>query len=163
VESALRLDQPLRLDRLGLMLRVIRAEFADYKLTKVSATHIQFQVRYLALMRNGAQENCWAMTSVILELLEAEGQGTYLHGRLCFPEWAPEVRKRVRDEFASVSCTSRSVQLIVSVPTGSVVAVPRHSLRADSLPKSQTIEMDGLASRIGDFTCVSLDTHSRCD
>jgi hypothetical protein len=41
------------------------------------------------------------MTSVILELLEAEGQGTYLHGKLCFPEWAPEVRERVRKQFAS--------------------------------------------------------------
>ena len=29
VESALRLDQPLRLDRLGMMLGVIRVEFAD--------------------------------------------------------------------------------------------------------------------------------------
>ena len=99
------------------------------------------------------------MTSVILELLEAEGQGTYLHGTLCFPEWAPEVRKRVRGKFASASCTLSAVQLIVSALKGSVVAVPRHSLRADSLPKSQTIEMDGLASRIEDFTCVSLVTH----
>ena len=36
MESALKLDQPLRLDRLGLMLDIIRAEFADYKLTKAS-------------------------------------------------------------------------------------------------------------------------------
>jgi hypothetical protein len=36
VESALRLDQPVRLDRLGLMLNVIRVEFAGYKLTKAS-------------------------------------------------------------------------------------------------------------------------------
>ena len=36
VESALRLDQPLRLDRLALMLATIRIEFADYKLTKAS-------------------------------------------------------------------------------------------------------------------------------
>jgi len=41
------------------------------------------------------------MASVILELLEAEGRGTYLHGKLCFPEWAPEVRERVRNRFAS--------------------------------------------------------------
>ena len=39
VESALRLDQPLRLDRLGLMLGVIQVEFADYKLTKVGVIH----------------------------------------------------------------------------------------------------------------------------
>jgi hypothetical protein len=36
VESALRLDEPLRLDRLGSMLDAIRVEFADYKLTKAS-------------------------------------------------------------------------------------------------------------------------------
>jgi hypothetical protein len=36
VESALRLDRPLRLDALGLMLGVIRVEFASYKLTEVS-------------------------------------------------------------------------------------------------------------------------------
>ena len=40
VESALRLDQPLRLDRLGVMLGVIRVEFADYKLTKASVAFI---------------------------------------------------------------------------------------------------------------------------
>ena len=39
------------------------------------------------------------MTSVILQLLEAEGRGAYLHGKLCFPEWAPEVRGRVQDRF----------------------------------------------------------------
>lgn len=32
------LDQPLRLDALGLMLRAIRREFAEYKLTKASVT-----------------------------------------------------------------------------------------------------------------------------
>jgi hypothetical protein len=36
VESALRLDEPFRLDRLGLMLGAIRVELADYKLTKAS-------------------------------------------------------------------------------------------------------------------------------
>lgn len=44
------------------------------------------------------------MTSVILELLEAEGRGTYLHGKLCFPEWAPELRGRVRSRLASTLC-----------------------------------------------------------
>jgi len=34
VECALRLDEPFRLDRLGLMLGAIRAEFAYYRLTK---------------------------------------------------------------------------------------------------------------------------------
>jgi hypothetical protein len=46
------------------------------------------------------------MASVILESLEAEGRGTYLHGKLCFPEWAPEVRERVRNRFASAFGTS---------------------------------------------------------
>jgi hypothetical protein len=36
VESALKLDEPVRLDGLGLMLGAIRVEFADYKLTKAS-------------------------------------------------------------------------------------------------------------------------------
>jgi hypothetical protein len=57
------------------------------------------------------QENCWAMVSVVLELLEAEGRGTYLHGKLCFPEWAPEARERVRNKFASALCASTSILL----------------------------------------------------
>jgi hypothetical protein len=57
------------------------------------------------------QENCWAMASVVLELLEAEGRGTYLHGKLCFPEWAPEVRERVRNGFASALYASTSILL----------------------------------------------------
>ena len=56
------------------------------------------------------QENCWAMTSIILELLEMEGQGTYLHGKLCFPEWAPEVRERVQSKFVSTLCASAPVE-----------------------------------------------------
>ena len=51
------------------------------------------------------------MTSVILQLLEAEGRGTYLHGELCFPEWAPEVRKRVRDGISSALRTSIPILL----------------------------------------------------
>ena len=51
------------------------------------------------------------MTSVILELLEMEGEGSYLHGKLCFPEWAPEVRERVRSKFVSSSCASAPVRL----------------------------------------------------
>jgi len=43
------------------------------------------------------------MTSVILELLETEGRGTYLCGKLCFPEWAPEVRESIRNGFACAS------------------------------------------------------------
>ena len=41
------------------------------------------------------------MKSVILGLLEAHGRGTYLHGKLCFPGWAPEVRERVQSRFTS--------------------------------------------------------------
>jgi hypothetical protein len=51
------------------------------------------------------------MVSVILELLEAEGRGRYLHGKLCFPEWAPEVRERVRSRFASAFGTSTPILL----------------------------------------------------
>jgi len=51
------------------------------------------------------------MVSVILELLEAEGQGSYLHGKLCFPEWAPEVRKRVQNRFAFASGVSTLILL----------------------------------------------------
>jgi len=46
------------------------------------------------------------MASVILQLLQAEGRGTYLHGKLCFPEWAPEVRERVQNRFSSALRTS---------------------------------------------------------
>jgi len=51
------------------------------------------------------------MASVILESLEAKGRGTYLHGKLCFPEWAPEVRERVRNRFASAFGTSALILL----------------------------------------------------
>jgi len=51
------------------------------------------------------------MASVILESLEAEGRGTYLHGKLCFPEWAPEVRERVRKRFAYAFGTSTLILL----------------------------------------------------
>jgi len=57
------------------------------------------------------QENCWAMASVILQLLQAEGRGTYLHGKLCFPEWAPEVRERVRNKVSSALRTSIPIPL----------------------------------------------------
>ena len=102
VESALRLDQPLRLDRLGAMLGVIRVEFADYKLTKASVT-LSLSNECCTDAEFVPQENCWAMTSVILELLERAGEGSYLHGKLCFPEWAPEVRGRVQSKFMSAS------------------------------------------------------------
>ena len=52
VESALRLDQPLRLDRLGVMLGVIRVKFADYKLTKASVTRCHCQMSHVVLTRN---------------------------------------------------------------------------------------------------------------
>ena len=111
MESALRLDQPLRLDRLGVMLGVIRAEFADYKLTKACNTLPLSNESRCTDAEFVLQENCWAMTSVILELLEKEGEGSYLHGELCFPEWVPEVRERVRRKFVSSPCTSAPLQL----------------------------------------------------
>jgi len=46
------LDQPLRLDRLGVMLGVIRVEFADYKLTKASVTRFDCQMSHVVLTRN---------------------------------------------------------------------------------------------------------------
>lgn len=46
------------------------------------------------------------MTSVILEMLEREGRGSYIQGRLCYPEWAPEVRERVRNTLRATLCTS---------------------------------------------------------
>lgn len=39
------------------------------------------------------------MTSVVLEMLEIEGSGTYIHGRRCLPGWAPELRDRVQNIF----------------------------------------------------------------
>jgi hypothetical protein len=36
------------------------------------------------------------MASVILELLEIVGSGTYTRGKLVLPDWAREVRERVR-------------------------------------------------------------------
>jgi len=115
VESALKLDEPLRLDRLALMLAAIRVEFAEYRLTK---------------------ENCWAMASVILESLQAEGRGTYLHGRLCFPEWAPEVRERVRNRFAS-----------------GFVTAPQPS-RTESTTEPQALETDDLVSHVEQLSFI---------
>ena len=133
VESALRLGQPLRLDRLGRMLGVIRVEFADYKLTKASDTFSLSNESCCADAEFVLQENCWAMTSVILELLETEGEGSYLHGKLCFPEWAPEVRERVRSKFVASSRASAPVPI---EPMGSIAAIPRHTLRPNAIAES---------------------------
>ena len=89
------------------------------------------------------------MTSVILELLETAGEGSYLHGKLCFPEWAPEVRRRVQSKFVSALRASAPVQLRLM---DSVAAIPGDSLRTT---ESQVLEMDGLASRIGNLMYVS--------
>ena len=80
------------------------------------------------------QENCWAMASVILELLEAEGRGTYLHGKLCFPEWAPEVRERVRNRFASAFAyvSSKPAGSHRYCADGAVTAADRHPSRPES-------------------------------
>src|SRR3984885_14570918 len=41
------------------------------------------------------------MASIILELLQAEGRGTYIYGKLCSPDWAPELRERVWNRYTS--------------------------------------------------------------
>jgi hypothetical protein len=141
----LKLRQPLRLDRLGLMLDIIRVEFADYKLTKVSSARFQ-QARCNVLRPTHAlQENCWAMSSIILESLESEGRGTYVQGKLCFPEWAPEVRKRVRNGFVSALRASVPNLLKMIVLTGRTTAVDRRPAYPESSAASQ-VKIDHLAS-----------------
>ena len=148
----MKLHQPLRLDSLGLMLGIIRVEFADYKLTKVSLTHFQHARCHALRLKHVLQENCWAMSSVILELLESEGRGTYLHGKLCFPEWAPEVRERVRNGFVSALCASVPNLLKTIVLTGRTTAVGRHPTPPESTAASQVHEDDDLASRVEELS-----------
>jgi hypothetical protein len=145
LESALKLHQPLRLDSLGLMLGIIRVEFADYKLTKVSSAHFQQAGCHVLRLKHVLQENCWAMSSVILESLESQGRGTYVHGKLCFPEWAPEVRERVRNGFVSVLRASALNLLKMIVLTGRTTAVDRRPAYPESSAASQ-VKIDHLAS-----------------
>ena len=147
LESALKLHQPLRLDSLGLMLGIIRVEFADYKLTKVSSAHFQQARCHAFRLKHALQENCWAMSSVILELLESEGRGTYLQGKLCFPEWAPGVRERVRNGFVSALRASVPNLLMTIVLMGRTTAADRHPAYPESTA-SQVDETDDLASRV---------------
>jgi hypothetical protein len=87
------------------------------------------------------------MSSVILELLESEGRGTYVTGKLCFPEWAPEVRERVRDGFVSTLCASVPNLLKAIVLTGRNTAV-EHPAYPESTAASQVHETDDLAPRV---------------
>ena len=86
------------------------------------------------------------MTSVVLELLEAEGRGTFLHGKLCFPEWAREARERVRDKFASALCTP------ASTPPDGNYAAPATAIDRQSHPQStsnlQVPETEDLTSQL---------------
>lgn len=87
------------------------------------------------------------MTSVILQLLEAEGRGAYLHGKLCFPEWAPEVRGRVQDRF--MTALRESAQLPDGYCTDRTpTAAVRHPSHPEPTPKSQAPETSDLPSRI---------------
>ena len=94
------------------------------------------------------------MASVILELLESEGRGTYLHGKLCFPEWAPEVRGRVRDGFVSALRASVPNLRVAIVLTGQITAVDLHPAAAypESTAVSQVHENDDLASRVEELS-----------
>jgi len=92
------------------------------------------------------------MSSVILELLESEGRGTYLHGKLCFPEWAPEVRERVRNGFVSASGASVPNLLMTIVLTGRTTAADRHPAYPESTAASQIHETDDLASRVEELS-----------
>jgi len=152
MESALKLHQPLRLDSLGLMLGIIRAEFADYKLTKVSSAHFQQAKCHVLRLKHVLQENCWAMSSVILELLESEGRGVYLHGKLCFPEWAPQVRERVRNRFVSALRASVPNLLKTIVLMGRTTAIDRYPAYPESTAASQVDKTDNLASRVEELS-----------
>jgi len=92
------------------------------------------------------------MSSVILELLESEGRGTYLHGKLSFPEWAPEVRERVRNRFVSALRASIPNLLKTIVLTGRITAVDRHRACPESTAASQVQETDDLASRVEELS-----------
>lgn len=90
------------------------------------------------------QENCWAMTSVILEMLETEGRGSYAQGKLCYPEWAPEVRERVRNTLRATSRTSMQsfrssihpFDLVVTVAARDVTALGSDAKDQPSIPRT---------------------------
>ena len=92
------------------------------------------------------------MTSVILELLEGAGEGSYLHGKLCFPEWAPEVRERVRRKFAFASC-AWTLYSYIAIKLMDPIAATLEPLTKMAEPRDP--EMDVLALRVGDLMCVS--------
>ena len=104
------------------------------------------------MLKHVLQENCWAMSSVILELLESEGRGAYLVGKLCFPEWAPEVRERVRNGFVSALCASVPNVLKAIVLMGQNTAVDRHTAHPESTAASPVHETDDLASRVEELS-----------
>jgi len=92
------------------------------------------------------------MTSVILELSKTEGRGTFVCGKICFPEWAPEVRQRIRNRFAS------ALRALVPIALGDDCAVTGHDTTDDqqsSCPDPttplQVSEADDLVSRIGEL------------
>jgi len=93
------------------------------------------------------------MASVILELLEAEGRGTYQHGKLCFPEWAPEVRKRVRNKFASALASRTSVPILLDDDCATRgTAADQQSSHSESTIISRVSEADELASHIEELS-----------
>ena len=102
----------------------------------------------MLMLKHVLQENCWAMSSVILDLLQSEGRGTYLQGKLRFPEWAPEVRERVRNEFVSALRASVPNLLMTIVLTGWTTVVDWHPPYPESPAASQVHEPDDLASRV---------------
>jgi len=84
--------------------------------------------------------------------LESEGRGTYLQGKLCFPEWAPEVRERVRNGFISALRASVPNLLKMLVLTGRTTAVDRHPAYPESTAAPQVDETDDLASRVEELS-----------
>ena len=134
VESALRLDEPFRLDGLGLMLGVIRVEFADYKLTKASIFSLSWvsnpafvpyaDSKYVLCCRRIAGQ--WRRSSLSYWKLKAEGRISMVNsvsrnGRLkCGKECAtdsspPHVRRR--RFLLNCNCAKVSVQLFFSLLT----------------------------------------------
>jgi hypothetical protein len=96
------------------------------------------------------------MASVILELLEAEGQGTYLHGKLCFPEWAPEVRERVRNRFASALCASVPISVNCNCTEALDIAILEYSSPPSSTTEPEVPEVAFHVERLTYVTSTTL-------
>ena len=87
------------------------------------------------------------MASVILELLETVGMGTYTRGALCVPKWAGEVREKVRRRFMSIAFASIG-ELITNDPAESATAASARIQELEAELAAKAEQIDNLERRL---------------